>query len=128
MFSFRKVVNVVITLMSLLFAPVLCCADDNTDAALHAGISSVFGALGETYLHYNFNLEAPARVILGAFAGCLPGLAKELTDESFSGPDMAADVAGALLGALAANFVNNRIGVNVTRNEQRTTLWLTYSF
>ncbi|MGC2061966.1 MAG: hypothetical protein WA610_03245 [Thermodesulfovibrionales bacterium] len=118
----------VITLMSVLFIPVLCFGAESNDAALHAGLSSLFGAAGETYFHYHTDLEAPGRVLFGTLVGSLPGLAKELTDSRFSGSDMAADVAGALLGALVANFVNNRLKVSVERQARKTTVLLTYSF
>jgi VanZ family protein len=118
----------VITLMSALLIPVFCFGADNGDTALHVGISSLFGAAGETYFHYKTDLEAPGRVLLGTFVGSLPGLAKELTDSRFSGSDMAADVAGAFLGALVANFVNNRLKVNVERQARKTSVRLTYSF
>jgi hypothetical protein len=113
---------------AVLLLPVFCFAADSSDTALHAGISSLFGAAGETYLHYHADLEAPGRVLLGTFAGSLPGLAKELTDNRFSGSDMAADIAGAFLGALAANFVNSRLKVSVARQAHRTTVLLTYCF
>lgn len=128
MFSGTIVRALVITLMSVLLVPASCPGADNSDKALHAGISSLFGAAGETYLHYYTDLETPARVLFGTVAGSLPGLAKELTDSRFSGSDMAADLAGALLGALAANFVNSRLKVSVTRRERRTTVWLAYQF
>lgn len=129
MFSLtNRVTAVVIILISALMVPVFCFGADNSDKALHAGISSLFGVAGETYLHYHTDLEAPSRVLLGTVVGSLPGLAKELADSRFSGSDMAADVAGAFLGALAANFVNTRLKVSATRRENRTTVWLTYSF
>lgn len=129
MFSLtNRVTLIVIILMAASMVPVLCFGDDSGNTALHAGISSLFGAAGETYLHYHADLEAPARVLLGTVAGSLPGLAKELADNRFSGSDMAADVAGAFLGALVANYVNSRLKVSVTRQESRTTLWLTYCF
>ncbi len=118
----------IIMLVSLLASPVFCLAADNSDAALHAGLSAVFGAAGETFLHYHTKLEAPGRVLLGTLAGSLPGLAKELADNRFSGSDMAADLAGALLGALAANFVNSRLTVGITRQANTTMVMLTYSY
>jgi hypothetical protein len=128
MFSKTKVgVAVIIVLISVLLTPVSCFADDS-NFALHAGISSLFGAAAETYFHYKTDLEAPSRVLLGAAVGSLPGLGKELTDDEFSGTDMAADVCGAFLGALIANVVNTRLKVNVERHAGRTTVLLTYSF
>jgi hypothetical protein len=118
---------VIIILVSVLLIPVSCFADGG-DFALHAGISSLFGAAGETFFHYKTDLEAPGRVLLGTVVGSLPGLAKELTDDRFSGTDMAADVGGAFIGALIANIVNTRLKVNVELHAGKTTVWLTYSF
>ena len=50
---------------------------DNT--LLHFGVSSVFGAAGESFLHYKTNLKTSGRIILGTALGSIPGLVKELT-------------------------------------------------
>ncbi|MEJ2685426.1 MAG: hypothetical protein P8Z71_13650 [Candidatus Sulfobium sp.] len=128
MFSKTKVgVAAIITLISVLLIPVSGFAG-SSDFALHSGISSLFGAAGETYFHYKTDLEAPSRVLLGTVVGSLPGLGKELTDNEFSGTDMAADVCGAFLGALIANIVNTRLKVNVERHAGKASVLLTYSF
>ena len=97
----------------------LCGADDKLE---HFGFSSLFGAAGETYLHYKTDLNASRRIILGATLGTLPGFIKEIIDSTekgnhFSGTDLAADVAGAFFGAIVANLFNNMIHVKVKTAE-----------
>jgi len=102
---------------------------------LHFGISSVFGAASESYLHYKTKLKPPERIILGTALGSVPGLAKEIIDSTkkgdyFSGGDMAADIAGSFAGAVIGNFVNNIIQVKVEKKkgEKKTAISLTYRF
>lgn len=110
----------------------LCGADDKLE---HFGFSSLFGAAGETYLHYKTDLNASKRIILGATLGTVPGFIKEIIDSTekgnhFSGTDLAADVAGAFLGAIVANLVNNMIHVKVktAENNKMVVFTLSYKF
>jgi uncharacterized protein YfiM (DUF2279 family) len=102
---------------------------------LHFGVSSVFGAAGESFLHYKTNLKTSGRIILGTALGSIPGLVKEMIDStekgnSFSGADLAADIAGAFIGALVANIVNNKIKItiNKTKHDKVVTLSLSFQF
>lgn len=112
----------------LLLIPVHSSADDGGNIALHFGFSSIFGAAGETFLHYKTRLETPGRILCGTLIGSLPGLVKELTDSRFSGADMAANVAGALLGSVIANHVNNRLSVRIEHQSKKVTVSLSYNF
>jgi len=108
-------------------------AEDNK--LLHFGISSVFGAASESYLHYTTKLKTSGRIILGTALGSAPGLAKEIIDSTkkgnrFSGGDMAADIAGAFIGAVIGNFVNNIIQVKIEKkkDEKKIAVSLTCRF
>ena len=105
------------------------------DKLLHFGLSSVFGAASESYLHYKTNLKTSERIILGTALGSVPGLAKEIIDSTkkgnrFSGCDMAADIAGAFFGAVIGNLVNNIIQVKIEKkeDEKKFTVSLIYKF
>ena len=103
------------------------------DKLKHMGVSALLGASIETYLHYKTNSEPTGRVILAATLGSFPGLAKEVIDSTkrnnhFSGSDMAADLTGAFLGALLANFINNAIYIHISKSDMAGTLTLSISF
>ncbi len=117
----------------LLLVPASSSAYEDEGEAKHFGISIILGGLSETYLHYETKLETMERVAYGTLIGSTPGLLKELYDGSqsdnhFSGSDMAANVAGALVGSLAANYINNRIQVNVARQKEKTKVFVSYEF
>jgi len=117
-----------LTFIILLLIPVCSFASDDGNIALHLGLSSLFGAAGETFLHYRTDFEAPGRILCGTLIGSLPGLGKELADRRFSGTDMAANVAGALLGAVVANYLNNKLSVRIEHQSRKVTVSLSYSF
>ena len=103
------------------------------DKLTHFGISSIFGAAGESYLHYKTNLKASERIVLGTTIGSLPGLAKELIDSTkkgnhFSGSDLAVDIAGAFVGALVGNFVNNIIQVKIKKENDKKVFVISFSY
>ena len=105
------------------------------DRLKHFGISSLFGAASESILHYKTNLNTSERIILGTTLGSLPGLAKEIIDSTkagnqFSGSDLTVDIAGALLGAVIANFFNNLIQIKIdkTRENKSLSVSLSYKF
>jgi len=88
------------------------------DKTAHFGLSALFGAGAETFLHYRTDFENVETVALGTLLGSAPGLAKEIIDSQddgneFSGRDLAADVAGAFSGALLSNLFNNAIQVRI---------------
>ncbi len=94
------------------------------DKLKHFGISMLFGAAGESFLHYATDLEGDKRVLYGTAFGTLPGLFKELIDSTeegnrFSGGDLAADILGSFCGALLSNTINRNIRVNVQLNKKR---------
>ena len=105
------------------------------DKIKHFGISILFGAAGESYLHYWTDLEGGKRVIFGTALGTLPGFIKELVDSTkegnrFSGGDLAADILGSFCGVLLSNAVNNKIQINVNLNKKnrRWSLSISYVF
>lgn len=103
------------------------------DKLKHFGISSLFGAASETYLHYTTKLNASQRIIWGTALGSLPGLTKELIDSTkkgnhFSGSDLAVDVAGAFVGAIVGNLVNNIIQIKIEKSNNKKAFVISLSF
>lgn len=105
------------------------------DKLKHFGVSAVFGAGIESYLHYGTSLEDSERIILSTTLGTLPGLIKEFIDSTkegnrFSGGDLAADFGGALLGALAGNFINNfiQIKMDIDKTQKNVVFTVSYKF
>jgi len=116
----------------LLLIPGSAAAIEN-DKIMHFGVSVGLGAVSETYLHYNTELQEPKRILYGGLLGTLPGLVKEFidagqSDNHFSGSDLVADIAGAFVGSVAANFVNNRLQVNIQKKDDTTQVSLSYKF
>lgn len=103
------------------------------DNLKHFGVSFVFGAASESYLHHKTNLNAYERIILGTTLGALPGVTKELIDSTrrgnhFSGSDLAADIAGALLGTVIGNFFNNMIQVETESSKRKKAVLVSISY
>ncbi len=108
-------------------------AADDSGESLHFGVSVILGGISESYLHYKTELTTLERITYGTLIGSTPGLLKELYDDSqsdnnFSGSDMAADIAGALVGSLAANYINNKIQVNVALQSKKTKIIVSYKY
>jgi hypothetical protein len=127
----QKYVVKIVAITILLFIPVSSFADDNF--VLHLGLSTVFGAAGESYLHYKTNLGTSERIVYGTIIGIVPGFAKEVIDStqednSFSGTQMAVNVLGALVGSVIANAINNNIQLNIEKNRKRVMVSLLYRF
>lgn len=100
---------------------------------LHLGLSAVFGAASETVLHYKTDINDAGRITLGTVLGSLPGLAKEISDGTeednhFSGRQMAIDVAGAFVGAVIADLINNKIQMRIETNTKSTVISLLVEF
>jgi len=103
------------------------------DIGLHFGASVFLGAASESYFHYQTKLGGIERILYGTIVGSVPGFMKEVFDSRednnhFSGEQMAADVAGAFVGALIANFINNKVQINIEKNKKKTTISLSYRF
>lgn len=107
-----------ICLVAVLFSLPYANSAAVDDKTAHFGLSALFGAGAETYLHYRSEFEDVEKVALGTLLGSVPGLAKEIIDSQedgneFSGRDLAADVAGAFSGALLSNLFNNAIQLRI---------------
>ena len=125
---------------NILFAMTLCgtAQADSTgvsDKLLHFGVSSMVGGIAETYMHYNTEVATSPRLIYSTIIGSVPGLIKEVYDSSrddnqFSGGDMAANVAGALTGAIISHYVNNtlQVRINVSKGEKSVNVAMHKSF
>ena len=116
----------------LLLIPVSSFASQD-NYLLHVGLSSIFGAAGESYLHYKTDLGITKRIIYGTIIGSVPGFAKEVMDSRkennyFSGTQMLANVAGAFLGSVIANHINEKIQINIDNRGKKTTISLLYKF
>ena len=122
---------IALILAIFLMFPVVSFADDNQ--GLHFGISVIFGAAGESYVHYKTQSGTAERIMYGTVLGSLPGFAKELIDSSkkdnhFSGSDMAANVAGAFVGSVIANLINHKIQASFDSEQKKISLALLYKF
>ncbi len=129
----KNCISVCIILVSILIANSNLNVLAGEDNLKHVGVSFIFGAASETYLHHKTNLDAYERIILGTTLGTLPGLAKELIDSTkkgnhFSGTDLAADMVGALLGAVVGNFFNNIIKIKTESSKKKKTVLVSISF
>lgn len=105
------------------------------DKFKHFGVSFIFGAASESIFHYKTTLKTSERIILSTLLGSLPGLTKELIDSTkkgnhFSGTDLAVDVGGAFLGAIAGNIFNKiiQIKIGTTKDEKSASISLSYKF
>ena len=99
----------------------------------HFGASLFLGAASESYFHYQTKLGGIERILYGTIVGSVPGFIKEVYDSGedrnhFSGRQMAADVAGAFVGAVIANFINNKVQIKIEKNKKKTTISLSYKF
>ena len=130
----RKIIRfLTITIPFLLIMPASSSAGDVSDKALHFGLSAAFGGISETYLHHKTNLSPAKRIAAGTVIGSIPGLFKEVYDGSrdnnvFSGEDMAANIAGACTGSIAAHFINKKIRIGVSRRNDETEISLSFNF
>ena len=119
--STRRFIGILLVLSCLPYARSFAI----DDKAAHFGISAVFGAGAETFLHYRTDFDDLELVALGTLLGSVPGLGKEIIDSQqngneFSGRDLAADVAGAFTGALLSNLFNNAIEVRIESDAGRS--------
>ncbi len=96
-------------LMTVSAATLWAIAGNNlaTDKKRHFSVSALFGAGSEFYLR-RFERPANNRLLRLGFAtglGIIPGIIKEATDDRFDTNDMAANIAGALAGALISDLL-----------------------
>jgi len=117
----------------LLLSPVSSFADNDDNVPLHMGLSTLFGALGETVLHANTDLGTTGRIVYGTIIGTVPGFAKEVIDSThgdnyFDASTVAYDALGALIGSVIANYINNRIQVGVEKRKEGAIISIGYRF
>ena len=122
----KIIVFTIIAFICFAFSPTQLSAKG--DKLKHFGISMLFGAAGESFLHYTSDLKGDSRVIFGTVLGTLPGFFKEIVDSTekgnrFSGGDLVADILGYFCGAFLSNTVNNKIQINVNLNKKRD-IWI----
>lgn len=129
----KRVVSTVLVFICLGLFPFRLSAKG--DKLKHFGFSALFGAAGESCLHYTTEWKDFYKISLGTAIGILPGFVKEIVDSTkegnhFCGADLAADFAGSLCGAILSNVVNNFIKINVKTEKyaRRFTLSVTYTF
>ena len=130
MLRMKYYVTTLAIFLCLIF-PAVSSAEDNE--ALHFGISAILGAASETIIHHKTKVGPVERIAYGTILGSLPGLAKEVIDSTeednhFSGKDMAANVAGAFVGSVIANLVNNQIRVSVDPEQKKVALVVFHEF
>ena len=130
MLRMKYYVTTLAIFLCLIF-PAVSSAEDNE--ALHFGISAILGAASETIIHHKTKVGTVERIAYGTILGSLPGLAKEVIDSTeednhFSGKDMAANVAGAFVGSVIANLVNNQIRVSVDPEQKKVSLLVVHEF
>lgn len=107
-----------LTSIALLSTISLNAADSNS--VKHFGFSAIFGVASETILHKNYQqFDDIEKISYATVIGSLPGLAKELTDDKFSGEDMTFNFLGALSGAIFSNYLNNNTSVFVSHNKEK---------
>ncbi len=128
-----KILSITVIILLLFIPSATFSAEADSNSVLHFGYSLVFGVFGETLLHYNFDMSAPSRIFYATLIGSIPGLAKEIQDNSddgghFSGSDMAFDVAGAFTGSVISNYINNKVRVNVTHQPDGAMIRLSYNY
>jgi len=128
--TMKYLVTTLVTSLCLII-PAVSFATGNE--ALHFGVSTILGAAGETIIHHKTKMGTAERIGYGTVLGSLPGLAKEIIDSTkkdnhFSGKDMAANVAGAFVGSVIANWVNNKILVSVDMEQKKVALLVFYEF
>ena len=127
----ERVISVIMLAILLLSARGVFAEDDKVK---HFGVSAMFGAGADTYLHYRTELKAVARIPLSTILGSLPGLAKEIidsneVDNSFSSSDMTANLAGAFVGAMVSSIFNDTIQIMMKHGkEKRVAILATYRF
>jgi len=126
-----KIVMVIVGI--LLLGPVSSFADNDDNIPLHMGLSTVFGALGETVLHHNTNLGTTGRIVYGTIIGTVPGFAKEVIDSThhdnyFDASSVAYDALAAFIGSVVANYVNNRIQVGIEKRREGAIISIGYRF
>lgn len=118
----------IILINILIFSPIEAISRDN-DNALHLGVSTIFGGLGQYHLQ-NWKYSMPLCMSVG--------LAKEVLDESvdnnaFSKKDLALDGIGCTLGVLTTSYFwpnnsasPNKLSFSMKKNE--TSLQYQYLF
>jgi VanZ family protein len=104
--------NLVLCFALLGFSSSSVHAEDNL--GLHFGFSTGLGFVAENILHSKVDSNSK-RIVYATLLGSVPGLFKELSDNEFSGEDMAADVLGSFVGSFLANHLNKKTTATIQK-------------
>lgn len=125
----KNILKSKILLLALFFLiPVSSFAGDDKNFGLHFGLSAILGGVSESLIHHNTDLEAKKRIIYGTAIGTFPGLVKEISDSNISETDMAGNVLGAFVGAIVANYINERLLMSINKQGDKTSVFLSFKY
>ncbi len=109
----------------LVFLPVVTVAADDdewlgADKFMHFGASALIDTACYWTLREGVHLEKTDSLVISAFATLSVGVAKEMSDEKFSGKDLAWDIIGTGVGTI--------LWVIIDRQDDRVSVALSSSF
>ncbi len=121
-----------ITAISAGSVAALASSSIDKDKRQHYGISMILGAASEFGLR---QLDIASnnrwgRIALATGNGLVPGLVKEVTDDSFDSNDMLANTLGSFTGALLSDLIQGPAGSHhaITAGKDQMALVASYSF
>ncbi len=127
-----RIISLLLIFSLLLLIPHSSFAwDENFDQ--HFTLSMLFGAIGETIVHNRETYGVSKKIIAGAVLGTVPGLIKEISDNtesnnSFSEDQILYDVSGSTVGSLIAYKYNSRTKVKVSKEKGGAKVYIRYSY
>lgn len=120
----KAVIAGLCALFLLCFLPATILADDDewlgTDKFMHFGASALIDTACYWTLREGVHFEKTDSLVIAALATLSLGVAKEISDEKFSGKDLAWDIIGTGVGTI--------LWVIIDRKDDQVTLALSSSF